>query len=67
MPDGSMIPIEHLAVNVAKETLGVWMCPTGDATAALEAMSDKAQRWVNRAKEFKLQRRDIWFLMDHQM
>ena len=54
MPDGSMMPIENLVVNVAKETLGVWMCPTGDASAALKAMKEKAQCWVDCAKKSKL-------------
>ena len=33
MSDGSMVEINHLSVNKAKETLGVFVCPLGDATA----------------------------------
>lgn len=66
MPDGSMAVIDHLSITTPKETLGVWSCPNGDATGALIAMKDKAQEWVDRAKEGSLRRRDIWFLLDCQ-
>ena len=63
LPDGSFVQIEHASVDTAKETLGVWSCPSGDATTALEEMKSKAQEWLDRAKEGKLGRRDIWFLV----
>ena len=67
MPDGSMTPIEHLSVDTAKETLGVYTCPSGKAKAQIKAMQQKAQDWIDRAKEGKMRRRDIWFLLDHQL
>ena len=30
-------------------------------------MQEKAQEWLDRAKEAKLRRRDVWFLLDHQL
>lgn len=67
MPDGSMAPIDHLAVTDSKEILGVFTCPAGLSEDFLDAMGTKAQDWVARAGEGKLRRRDIWFLMDHQL
>jgi hypothetical protein len=66
MPDGKEWPIEHLPLSTAKETLGVWSCPTGDSTGNIDAMTVKAQEWVNRAKEGSLKRRNVWFLLDCQ-
>ena len=66
MPDGSYVPIEPVGVDTAKETLGVWSCPSGDSTKACSIMEEKGQEWIDRAKEGHLARRDIWFLVDHQ-
>ena len=65
MPDGSSVPIEHLSVDTIKETLGVFSCPPGKADAHIKSMQKKAQEWIDRAKEGKLRRRDVWFLQDH--
>ena len=43
MPDGSSVPIEHLSVDTARETLGVFTCPSGQAKAQIKSMDDKAQ------------------------
>jgi hypothetical protein len=67
MPDDTMVEIEHLSVDTAKETLGVWTCPSGSAKTALSELQSKAQEWIDRAKEGKMMRRDIWFLLDHQL
>ena len=67
LPDGSEAEIEHLAVDVAKETLGVWTCPSGDASAQFRSMKEKGQKWIDRARESHLQQRDIWFLLEHQL
>ena len=66
MPDGSVATIDHLSVDTAMETLGVWSAPNGSADGALVAMKTKAQGWVDDAKEGCLKRSDIWFLMDVQ-
>ena len=66
-PDGGHTLIDHLPVDEAKKTLGVFTCPTGDATGALEYIKEKVQDWVDRAKEGHITRRDVWFLVDKQM
>ena len=67
MPDGSYAPIAHLSVDTAKETLGVFSCPSGKGQGQIAAMKTKAQEWIDRAKEGKLRRQDIWFLLKHQL
>ncbi len=67
MPDGSFVPIEHLSVDAARETLGVYTCPSGKSTGHIKAMKDKAQSWIDRAKEGHMRRRDVWFLLDRQL
>ena len=68
MPNGTMVPIDHYGVDEGKETLGVYTCPSGKAKPQLDSMREKGQEWVDRAKEGgSLRRRDVWFLMDHQL
>ena len=66
LPDGSQVPIESVSVDTEKETLGVWSCPSGNSTKAITSMKEKGQEWLDRAKESKLSRRDVWFLVDTQ-
>ena len=66
MPDGSSVCIEHVAVVKSKEILGVHTCPSGESRGSLDAIQDKAQSWVDKAKNRKLQRRSLWFLLDKQ-
>ena len=54
MPDGIMVPIEHLSVDTAKEILGVYTCPSGKVKAQIKAMQQKTQDWIDRAKEGKM-------------
>jgi hypothetical protein len=67
MPDETEEKIDHLPVTQARETLGVWSSPDGNATESLAQMKEKAQEWVDRAKEGRLCRRDVWFLLDVQV
>ena len=67
MLNGDLVKIDHLSVNTAKETLGVWTSPDGQSSQPLTAIQTKAQSWIDRAKEDKLMRRDVWFLLDHQL
>ena len=67
IPSGEIEEIEHLGAYVAKKTLGVYVCPTGSARMKFKHMLEAAARWIDQAKEGKLQRRDIWFLPDHQL
>ena len=56
-PDDTVAPIEHLPVNAAHKTLGSMTCPTGDCSAAIDQMREKANSWIDRAKNAKLSRR----------
>ena len=67
MPGREVAEVKYLGVDVAKEMLGVKVCPTGATLAQFLSMKKKAQQWIDRARESKLQRRDIWFLVDHQL
>ena len=40
-----------MAVRKSKENLGVHTCPSGINKGAGEAMQDKAQGWVDKAKK----------------
>jgi hypothetical protein len=51
MPDGTEVEIDHLPVTQARETLGVWSSPDGNASESLVQMKEKAQEWIDRAKE----------------
>jgi hypothetical protein len=47
LPDGTMAPILHLAVDGAQKTLGVTMCPSGNSANSLHQMKDKAKKWFD--------------------
>ena len=47
MPGGEVAEIKHLGVDVAKETLGVKVCPTGATRAQFLSMKKKAQQWID--------------------
>ena len=64
--DGYLVTIEHVAVRKSKETLGVHTCPSGGNKGVLKAMQDKAQGWVEKEKNGKLQIRSLWFLLGKQ-
>ena len=66
MQDGSLFTIEHVAVRKSKETLRVHTCPSEENRGALKAMQDKAQDWVDKAKNGKLNRISFWFLLEKQ-
>ena len=65
--NGGSVPTEHLGVDVAKETLGVFVCPSSAVDKQLDTIKSKAQEWTSRAEDSKLRRRDVWFLVDHQL
>ena len=67
MPDDSMVPIKHVSVDKARETLGVVTCPSGKAKKQIKAVQTKAQKWLDSSKEGKLRRCDVWLFLDHQL
>ena len=64
LPDGSQVYIEHASVDAAKETLGIYTCPSGCSKETRKQMVAKGQQWIDNAKNGKLQRRNLWFLLD---
>ena len=66
MPDAEDTVIEHLSVGTSKETLDVWTAPNGNPQGAIAAMQEKAQEWVDKAKEGTLKKRDVWFMLGCQ-
>ena len=67
LPGGRREAVEHASAQSTKETLGVFSCPAGAATASLQALRDKASEWVARAQEGHPSRHDVWFLLDCQL
>ena len=67
MPDGTKTPIKHLSVSKGKNILGVFTCPTGSSSDQLKLMKEKTQNLIDRAKEGKLSRHDVWFLLDNRL
>ncbi len=63
MPNGLFSLIDHLSVDTAQDTLGVYTCPSGKASAHIKVMQRKAQEWIDQAKEGHKRRQDIWFLL----
>ena len=41
-------------------------CPNGNSDGALQQMRDKAQKWIDKAREGRLHWRNFWFLLDKQ-
>lgn len=64
LSNGSRATIEHLLIHEAKKTLGVYACPTGCGKAQLEAMNEKAQEWIDNAKNGNIHRRHLWFSIE---
>ena len=64
MSNGSLVTIEHVTVGKSKETLGVHTCLSGGNKGALKAIHDKAQGLVDRAKNGKLKKISLWFLLE---
>ena len=65
--DDSFAAIEYLGVSTARETFGVFVCPNGAADEQLKSIKLNAQDWIDMAKESHVRRRDVWFLVDHQL
>ena len=66
LSDGTSQVIDNLPVDECRETLGMVTCPAGANHGAIEKMQEKAQEWIDRAKNGKMQRRSMWFMSDVQ-
>ena len=66
LADNTFAPIDHLPLSTPTKTLGQMTCPTGCSKGALLQMKEKAQKWIDKAREGRLHRRNFWFLLDKQ-
>jgi hypothetical protein len=67
MPDGTMSPITHQAVDNAQKTLGVVTCPSGNSKGSLLQMKKKTQKWLDSLTAGRLHCQMMWFSVDHQL
>jgi hypothetical protein len=67
MPDGTMLPITHQAVDDAQKTLGVVTCPSGNSKGNLLQMKKKTQKWLDSLTAGCLHRQMMWFSVDRQL
>ena len=66
LEDGTHVAIEHLPVTTSTKTLGQMTCPTGCSDGGIAQMQEKAQGWLSKARESKLHKGHINFLLDKQ-
>jgi hypothetical protein len=59
LPDGTHSPIEHLPVSTPTKTLGQMTWPTECSRGAIRQMTEKAQKWINKAKGGNLHRHNV--------
>jgi hypothetical protein len=67
MPNGTMAPITHLAVDNAQKTLGVVTCLSGNSGSSLRQMKEKAQKWLDSLTAGRLHCQMMRFSIDHQL
>ncbi len=67
MPDGTMAPIKHRAVDDAQKMLGVVTCLSGNSMGSLQQMREKTQKWLDSLTSGRLPRRMMWFSVSHQL
>jgi hypothetical protein len=65
-PDDTFAAIAHLGVSEVSQTLGSMSVPSSNRTLALMRVKEKAQGWIDTAKNTKLSQRHLWFLVDRQ-
>jgi hypothetical protein len=49
-PDGKVVQIEQVEVNVGRRTLGVRLAPDGNAQAEIEYLSNEADAWAEKIR-----------------
>jgi hypothetical protein len=67
MPDGTIAPITHMAVDNAQKMLGVVMCPSGNSQGSLCQMKEKAQKCLDSLTAGCLHCQMMWFSLDRQL
>ncbi len=66
LEDGRLNQIGHLLVLTPTKTLGQTTCPKGNSECAIRQMVEKAHLWIDKANMGKLQKRNLWLLLDKQ-
>jgi hypothetical protein len=66
LEDRTLATIDHLPVTALAKTLGQMTYPTGSSDDAIAQMQEKAKGWVAKAKESKLHKGHLNFLLDKQ-
>ncbi len=64
LEDGTLATIEYLLLTAPTKTLGQMTCPTDCSDGAIAQMQEKAKGWVAKAKESKLHKGHLNFLLD---
>ena len=67
LPDGSQVPIAHVPITEARETLGIFSAPDGNSTAAIKRMQSKTDSWLARAQESRLYKRMLIHSVERQL
>jgi hypothetical protein len=67
MASVTMESITQLPIDKAVKTLGYMTCPTGSNKVAIQHMQQQGQEWTDKVKSGHLSRRDMWFMVDHQL
>jgi hypothetical protein len=64
LPNGTLAPIQHHAVDDAQKTLGIITCPSRDSTGSLTQMKEKTKKWLDALTSGRLHRRLMWISVD---
>ncbi len=66
LDDGTLAAIKHLPLTTPTKTLSRMTCSTGSSDGAIVQMQEKAKGWIAKAKESKLHKEILNFLLDKQ-
>jgi hypothetical protein len=66
LPGSYNAPTNHKPVKHAEKTLGAMTLPNGNSASAIGMMQEKAQHWINAARNGKLHCRNVWFSLKVQ-
>jgi hypothetical protein len=63
LPGGGKAAIGHKSINHAEKTLGAMTSPDGNSASSIHMMQEKAQQWINSARNGHLHWQNVWFLL----
>jgi hypothetical protein len=67
MPDGTVAPTMHRAVDDAQKKMGVVTCLSGNSKGSLHQMNRKTQKWLDSLTAGHLHRQMMWVSIDCQL